>query len=312
MVTESALRGEIVVTDRASPPAPAAVVPPAPVRRRRTGVLVGAAIALNVFLIAAWFLAYTFGLSAIQEQRTQRELYAPFRGELAGAVAPIGGAIQPGRPVATLVAPEVGLTQAVVIEGTSSGDLLNGPGHLRNTPLPGQAGVAVIMGRGAAAGAPFARISEFVKGDPISMTTGQGTFTYVVDDVRRAGDPLPSALEPGSGRIVLVTSEGAGWRSGWAPSGVVYVDATLDGLVQPAPAGRPIAVPKYELPMQGDPTAWVPLVVWLQVGLVFALAAIWARRRWGRWETWLVAVPVTVAVLWGASENALQLLPNLL
>jgi len=25
-----------------------------------------------------------------------------------------------------------------------------------------------------------------------------------------------------------------------------------------------------------------------------------------------VAVPVTVAVLWGASENALQLLPNLL
>ena len=33
------------------------------------------------------------------------------------------------------------------MEGTSSGTLMSGPGHRRDTPFPGQAGVSVIVGR---------------------------------------------------------------------------------------------------------------------------------------------------------------------
>jgi sortase A len=38
---------------------------------------------------------------------------------------------------------------------------------------------------------------------------------------------------------------------------------------------------------------------------------VWAWLRWGRWQTWLVGLPLCLAVLWGISENALLLLPNL-
>jgi sortase A len=297
-----------VVTADTATPKPS----PAPRSPRRPGVVLAAAIALNICLVAVWFLVYTYGLSALGEHRAQRELYATLRGQLAGAVAPIGGVIEPGSPVALIDAPGADLSQTVVVEGTSSGDLMSGPGHLRNSVMPGQAGVAVLMGRGAAAGAPFARIGELSKGDPITVTTGQGVFTYQVEDVRRAGDPLPPPLAAGTGRLVLVSSEGASWRTGWSPSGAVYVDAALKGKPQPMPAGKPIAVPNYELPMQGDPTAWVPLVVWLQLGLLLVLGVWWVRRRLGRWEVWLIAVPLAAAVLWGASENAMQLLPNLL
>jgi sortase A len=57
----------------------------------------------------------------------------------------------------------------------------------------------------------------------------------------------------------------------------------------------------------------IELVLWLQA-LVLAVGAFaWARIRWGRWETWLVGVPVVVAATWQVySSGAVALLPNLL
>ena len=34
--------------------------------------------------------------------------------------------------------PAIGLHDVVIVEGTDSGDLRDGPGHRRDTPLPGQ------------------------------------------------------------------------------------------------------------------------------------------------------------------------------
>jgi len=42
------------------------------------------------------------------------------------------------------------------------------------------------------------------------------------------------------------------------------------------------------------------------------LAIAWAFERWGRWQTWLVGAPLVLAALWGVSETAVQLLPNLM
>jgi len=42
------------------------------------------------------------------------------------------------------------------------------------------------------------------------------------------------------------------------------------------------------------------------------IATVWARLRWGPWQTWVVAVPLVVALLWGATNSAFALLPNLL
>jgi sortase A len=64
--------------------------------------------------------------------------------------------------------------------------------------------------------------------------------------------------------------------------------------------------------MAGDSGAFVPLVLWLQALLLGAAGAGWTAARWGGPQTWLVGAPVILAALWGASESAIQLLPNLM
>jgi sortase A len=268
-------------------------------------------IVTTVRLVAAWCLAYALGLSGLQEQHDQGHLYDQFRENLAEATVPIGGAIAAGTPVALLQLPVAGAHKLVVVEGTSSSDLREGPGHRRDTPLPGQAGVAVVFGRGATFGAPFRNVSDLPAGADLTVTTGQGVFHYKVDRVRRPGDPLPPVLAPTSSRLTLVSATGSGWRSGWTASRMVYVDASLVGKVQPTPAGRPTAVSSAEQAMHINRSALMPLVLWLQLLVVAAIAVAWARERWGRWQTWLVGTPVLLAALWGASSSASGLLPNL-
>lgn len=260
-----------------------------------------------VSVLAMWLLLYAFVFSALQQHRTNTVLYATLRQQLSEATAPVGGVIEPGTPVALLEAPVAGLSDSVVVEGTAPGDLRGGPGHLRSSPLPGQAGVAVLFGRSATFGAPFKHITGLRPGNVITVTTAQGRFEYRVDRVRRPGDPVPSQLEPGAGRLLLETSSG----SSWSPTGTVYVDATLRGTAQPTPPGRPRAVPAFERAMHADTSVTLPLVLWLQALVLVAVGIVWARARWGAWQAWIVGVPLLVAILWGSSSTALMLIPNL-
>ena len=280
-------------------------------------------VAVAVGLLALWVVGYALGPSAVQEQRSQQQMYAQFREALTPAKgAAIGGAIARGTPVALMKAPAIGLRDVMVVQGTASGDLRKGPGHRRDTPLPGQPGVSVLMGRSVAYGAPFRAIAKLSAGDTLTFRTGQGRFTYQVMDVRRAGDPLPIQMGAGESRVVLVTSDGSGWQSGWAPDHVVYVDAKLvvadtgsgsaSATPVPAPPGSPAVVPPDEQVMHGDTSALFPLVLWLQALVLVALGYGWGRGRWGRWQIWLVSVPIVVAVVWGATDCAMELLPNLL
>jgi sortase A len=271
-----------------------------------------AVFALTAVLV---FLAvYAVGFSALQEQRSQHQLYASLRGVFSPAspvAPPVGGVISPGTPIAVVNAPQGGLNNTVVVEGTSSSDLLAGPGHLRDSPLPGQAGQSLILGKSVTAGAPFRHITSLAKGDPITVTTGQRTFHYVVDGVRSGGDPLP-AVPTGGGLLTLVTSTGSGLFGDIAPSHIVYVDATLHGRPAATPAGRPVAVPAAELPGQSDPSAWPFIVLWLQGLVVVAVASVWAWIRWGRWQTWLVGAPLLLGVMWGLAQESMRLLPNVM
>jgi sortase A len=262
--------------------------------------------------LALWVVAFGLVFSSLFASGAQKQLYAQLREELALGTAPVGGAIEPGAPVAALSIPAIGVTKQVVVEGTTSGIMRTGPGHLRSTALPGQAGVSVIYGRAVSYGSPFRRITSLDAGDTIDVTTGQGSFTYHVDDVRRPGDPLPPALADGAGRLTLVTAESAGWSHGWTVTSTVYVDATLQQKPQPTPSGRVGAVPPAEQPMGNDTSALIPLVFWLQALLLSAIVVVWARLRWGGWQTWVVGLPLIAAVVWGVTNTAYALLPNLL
>jgi sortase A len=264
--------------------------------------------------IAIFLAVYALGFSALQEQRSQHQLYASFRGLISPSseVPPqIGGVIAPGAPIALLNAPRAGLHNMMVVEGTSSSDLLKGPGHLRDSPLPGQFGQSLIMGKSVTAGGPFRHVTSLRAGDLITVTTGQRTFTFSVLGERTGGDPLPQ-VPAGGALLTLVTSTGSGFLGHFAPGHVVYVDAALQGKAVRAPDGRPVAVPVSELPGRSDPGAWPYLIFWLQGLILASVGSVWAWLRWGRWQTWLVGAPILLGVLWGIAEEAMRLLPNLL
>jgi sortase (surface protein transpeptidase) len=280
--------------------------------RSRSWRTVAIGVATVFATVAVFFGLFAFVLSGIQEQRSQQQLYAQFRGLIdpsSPLVKPTGGVIKSGTPVAILNSAAAGLHDLMVVEGTSSGTTFFAPGHLRNSPLPGQRGDSLIIGRSVTAGAPFGTLTSLKKGDDIKVTTAQGIFRYVVLDHRVAGDQL-TALPPSGSLLTLVTATGSSWLGDLAPTHLYYVDAALVGRTVTAPSGRPLVVTPAEIQGHGDPNAWPYVIFWLEAVLLAAIGVVWLWSKWPWWRAWLVSVPVVFAVLWGLSTELLRLLPN--
>jgi sortase (surface protein transpeptidase) len=176
----------------------------------------------------AMFLANIFVFSHIQHASTQAQLRTSFTEKLALATAPTSEGdenlilLADGTPVALLEIPDLGVSE-IVVEGTDSTALRSGPGHRRDTVLPGQSGTSVIMGRASAFGGPFAAIHTLQPGTLFSVVTGQGQHIYKVIGMRYAGEPEPAPAAEGVSRIVLETGRGLPY----SPSGVTRVDAQM-------------------------------------------------------------------------------------
>jgi sortase A len=314
-VSEAAIEGEAnpdLVGERevvTGGPAPSALRsgPPAP-----GPFVLLLSIALGLSAVVVFFAAFALWFGGLQEQRSQHLLYAEFRGLLdpSSEVAPsIGGAIPSGTPVALITAPAAGIRNVMVVQGTTSGDLLKGPGHLADTPLPGQIGQSVLIGRSTTAGAPFGAITRLRSGDLIEVITGQGAFDYVVQGQLGAGDQLPT-IRGNSGLLTLVTAEGHGWLGPLSPDHLVYVDAKLKGTARAVPKGLPATVPAADIQGHNDPGAWAFVLLWSLALVAGSAACWWMWSRWGIIQTWLVGAPVLFAILWALSSEAIRLLPN--
>ncbi|CAN5129588.1 sortase [soil metagenome] len=264
-----------------------------------------------VAIICVWLLAQVLVLGGLAQNRAQANLYGEFREQLAAATAPTGGIIAPGSPVALITIPEIGLQQ-VVVEGTGSGTLLAGPGHRRDTVLPGQEGRSMIFGRARSYGGPFADVTKLTKGQTISTVTAQGRATYTVESVRRAGDLQNPALAAGGGRLTLVTAEGSGLLAALTPSSVVYVDAKLSSTAFKPPSGRLNAISPIELPMARDTSAIAALALALGALAVVTVCVVLAKKRFGTILVWVISVPVVLALAWSSTDLMMYLLPNLL
>lgn len=280
----------------------------------RSGVSVSSSA---LVIVSALLLGFAFNLllfSPLRHARDQQVTYASFRSDLAQATAPIGSTdadgqlLTLGAPVAVLSVPEAGISE-VVLNGTSSTVLMSGPGHRRDTVLPGQVGHAIVLGRSWAFGGPFNRLGTVRVGSAITVTTGQGIHSYEVMAVRR-GDEKPTALQVGEGRLTLVTVEG----TAYLPQNLVQVDARLTSDPQPR-QGAVLAtafLDPAEAPMAGDSSAAIGLLLWSQLLLVVSVLLVWMSRRWGRWQTWIVAVPVVAALGVAITNHIAMLVPNLL
>jgi len=283
-----------------------AVVPPLSPRRQAVR-----ASLLMISGISVCFVAYVVLVSPLQQRAAQQRAYDALRLELAAGTAPLSAADLQGvgDPIGYLEVPAIGLRQ-VVVEGTSAGALTTGPGHRRDTAMPGHAGTSVVMGRHATYGSPFRDLDQLEPGAVITVTTGSGVVDYRVLGVRRSGEPSPAPVEAGSGRLVLATATG----NPFAPSGVLLVDADL--IVPPlgsAPPGVASgALPASERPMAIDGSTLWRLLLWLQALLAVSLGAVWAWHRWDPAKAWITALPPFLLVGYMAAGEAARLLPNLL
>lgn len=287
-----------------SAPQPAAALPRIRLRRPRgSGGVVLLRIARVLLLLALFmlgFVVYMFGLSSVAENRVQNTLFTSFVYPLSNATAPVGSGTE-GDAVAVLSIPKLGLNNVVVVEGTASGDLSRGPGHVVASALPGQAGVCVIYGKVATFGAPFAHLMRLNRGDLITLIAAQGPATYKVssfgDDSHPAPDTTPN-------RLVLMTA-----NSNTSPNAAVQLTADLQTEPQANPGHRP-AVPANQKILANDVASLIPLMLWSQALLLVSIGGSVAAHFWSRWPAYLCAAPVVIAVAWNVYENLAGLLPN--
>jgi hypothetical protein len=132
---------------------------------------------------------------------------------------------------------------------------------------------------------------------------------YKVLDVRRSGFPQPPPPASGQGRLVLATAAGGPFT----PDGVLRVDADLTSAPQPQ-ARRILTGSKLsaaEQAMATDRSAWFWLVVVGEALLVAVVLVSWARVGWGRWQAWIIAIPVLSYFGLAVADQAARLLPNL-
>ncbi|MEZ0064052.1 sortase A [Streptacidiphilus sp. MAP12-20] len=299
----------------APPPAPPNARPKKPARALTTAQYLsrGGLLALAALLLGV--CAQLVLVSPFQERSAQIQGFDALRASLALGTAPVGQSdmngkpLAPGTPLLLLDMPQLGLHHTVVFEGTDSDVLAMGPGHRRDTVLPGQTGVSVLMGRAGAYGRPFWGLATLKPGAQFTVTTGQGRFVYEVLGHRTAGQPAPSIPAKGS-RLVLMTATGMPYL----PSGVIRIDADLVSKAAdtPAPLYAAASVPPDEDPLAGGAPIWWQLVLWAQALALASIAAIWCWHRWGRHQTWIVFIPLIGAVGLQVAEQVTRLLPNLL
>jgi sortase A len=306
---------------RAAPPASAPKGRP----RSSDGAVRAAGLAVTLLaIVILGFVGYLYFLSGVQEARAQTTLYAKLQGELSQAVAPTGPVIPghkafpaslaaaPGDPVALLAIAAIGISAMVIVEGTAPENLTLGPGHLRDTPLPGQAGVCVIFGRRATFGAPFGDLPRLTKGDLITTTTSQGEAAYQVLAVSDSAKPVPFIEIPN--QLLLITAD-----SSTAPAHYIEVEAkflhvTVAGSAQATPFPESGYLPQVgaaEAALGRDLYALIPAMAWAIALAIAALLGSFLAARWARWPAWIVAVPVLIAIIWNLYQNLSALLPNL-
>ncbi len=286
---------------------------PAIVLTRRELIVRNSLAVLSVLILG--LVINIFILGNLQHSASQQQLTNAFRVQLSEATAPVSEGdfqqvlLSDGVPVALIDIPSIGVHE-VIVEGTSSSVLKAGPGHRRDTILPGQMGVSVIMGRAAAYGGPFSRLQELKPGDPFSVITGQGKQDFEVIGLRYAGDPAPAAPKAGSSRIILETARGPAF----VPTGVVRVDAQLTSTPQTSGKRQTtfatLAAADRELATDTR-TIWA-LVFALQFLILIEVALVWAYVRVGLQRTWVVFLPLFLLAGLLVADQTTSLLPNLL
>jgi LPXTG-site transpeptidase (sortase) family protein len=134
--------------------------------------------------------------------RSQQNLEAAWERQAANMNAPGQVNISPDQMLTRVVIPKINM-DAIVVEGASRKDLSEGPGHMKETAMPGETGNAVIT---AHRDTFFRHIYELGKGDQIQIRRNGRVFTYEVTGKRIVQPDDVSVLKQTTDpRLTLIT-----------------------------------------------------------------------------------------------------------
>ena len=139
-------------------------------------IVSGTLLIADAGVTLAWQEPISLLLSQREQDRLERELRDPPRRVLERR--PLRG-----DAIARIELPTIDKS-SYVVEGTDSSSLRKGPGHYRDTPLPGERGTVAIAGHRTTYGAPFRHVDDLRRGAPIEVEMADGTFVYRVERTR--------------------------------------------------------------------------------------------------------------------------------
>jgi sortase A len=254
-----------------------------------------------------------------------------------------------GSAVAKLIIPDIGL-DVIVTSGARTEDLRNGPGHFRETPMPGRLGNAAIAGHRTTHGAHFGRVDELTAGDRIVVVVPQyGEYTYAVTGTEIVGpDDYALAIpttDPTRATLTLVSC-----HPKYTARQRIIVHAELVEAESPAPLPPPATLPAPDIEQPSvepddepdssdgeaepaapdatappvvadafaegwfsDPDAWPHVAAWgLALGALGIGAYLVSRRARRNWVGALCGIVPFLVVLYFFYENVMRLLPSAL
>lgn len=188
-----------------------------------------------------------------------------------------------GSPVGTIVIPKIGLSM-VVVEGTDEPQLAQGPGHYPGTPLPGEQGNAAIAGHRTTYLHPFYNLDALAPGDPIEVTTLQGTFVYDMTQQQIVAPTDVAVVNPTPSPTLTLTT--CNPRYSASQRLVVHAGLVASYLAHPKPSAVTATVDRHRAPVESDPSKdWLAASLWA-VAVAAVITGVWlgARRsrRWAR------------------------------
>jgi sortase A len=276
----------------------------------------------NIGAIILLFVGWQLWGTAIAQHHAQATLQSQFQAEVAAhhhasthksgpvLIAAAAKLPQPaeGSVIARLQIPKISLDQYVVM-GTAEADLDKGPGHYIGTALPGQAGNVAIAGHRTTQGAPFNRLGQMARGDPIILTTTSGqVLRYVVSQNPVAVSPSDVAVlnDFGDNRITLTTCN----PEYSATQRLIVVGELQQKLPHSAVKTQPVAYHVVNPATASWNWALAPIVL-LEVGLLSLLGL--GNRRFRGWYggsgRWLILLPLWAAGLYLLFQSLASFLP---
>jgi sortase A len=138
-------------------------------------------------LILLLFVAYELWWTGFTTRHDQHVLTKALHQQWSRGISTTGTRGRPphlGSGIAILRIPRLGKHYSfVVVQGTSTADLIKGPGHYVGTAMPGQMGNFYVAGHRTTYLHPFYDINELRPGDPIVIETRTTWFTYTVENI---------------------------------------------------------------------------------------------------------------------------------